>query len=104
MTTNVSSGLLDARTLTPATEARLAALEADIDHLRELDGLRAKAYLDTMSLAMDCGPYAGSEANALSDVQAMLAELDIEKAALRLGLFVSVLMKSVVKRRKRLII
>ncbi len=42
-----------------------------------------------MSEAMECGPYTRSEATALSDIQGMLLELDIEKAALRLGLFVS---------------
>ncbi len=42
-----------------------------------------------MSEAMECGPYTGSEATALTDIQGMLLELDIEKAALRLGPFVS---------------
>lgn len=73
----------------PQTEARLTNLEDDTTHLRQLDGPGAITYLNAMSEAMECGPYTGSEATALTDIQGMLLELDVEKAALRLGLFVS---------------
>ncbi len=89
MATNLSADIMPPRAMIPQTEARLADLEADTTHLRELDGPRAITYLDAMSEAMECGPYTGSEATALTDIQGMLLELDIEKAALRLGLFVS---------------
>ena len=88
MATNLPTDIINARALSPYTEARLTALEADTTHLRELDGQGARAYLDAVSEAMDCGPYTASETTALSDIQRMLVELDIEKAALRLGLFV----------------
>lgn len=89
MTTNPSTDITTSRAMLPLTVSRLADLEADTTHLRELDGPGAMTYLDAMSEAMECGPYTGSEAAALSDIQGMLLELDIEKAALRLGLFVS---------------
>lgn len=76
------------RAMHPQTEARLAELEADTLHIRHLDGRGAKAHLDAISKAMDCGPYTDSEARALADIQAVLTEMDVEKAALRMGLFV----------------
>ena len=79
---------MTSHSLTPATEARLLELDADAAHLSQLDGPGAKHYLNAISQAMDCGPYSESEATALSDVEGMLAELDIERAALNLGLFV----------------
>ena len=79
---------MTSHSLTPATEARLLELDADAAHLSQLDGPGAKHYLDAISQAMDCGPYSESEVTALSDVEGMLAELDVERAALKLGLFV----------------
>lgn len=89
MTNDLPTDTTNSHTMIPQTEARLADLEADTMHLRELDGSGAITYLSAMSEAMECGPYTGSEATALSDIQGILVELDVEKAALRLGLFVS---------------
>ena len=92
MTISLPLNTMSTGTLTPTTSARLTSLEADIEKLRRLDGAGAKAYLDGISIAMNCGPYTGVEDIALSEIQNMLEELDIEKAALKLGLFVSELL------------